>query len=231
MKRFLLKLSGAFLRNSSSLWDLEKLQAIGDQLKRLQAEGVQFAIMVGGGNLFRGGRNEYPLERLDADEIGRAATCVNALFLHSFFQKIGLVTLVYGTDLVGGSIVPFQLEQARKEFAKGTVLLLAGGTGHGIFSTDTAAVLRAIELSVEGIFKATNVDGVFEQNPDQFPNAKRLEHLTFQQALEGQYAVMDACAFALCREQQIPIFVFNARHPDAIYRAVHETLIGTWIRG
>ena len=231
MKCVLLKLSGAFLKSSSSLWDLEKLQAIGDQLKRLQSEGVQLAVMVGGGNLFRGGRNEYALERFDADEIGRAATCINALFLRSFFQKIGLATLVYGTDLVGGSIVPFQLEQARKEFAKGTVLLLAGGIGHGLFSTDTAAALRAIELSVEGILKATNVDGVFDQDPAQFSNAQRLDHLTFQQAWEGRYGVMDACAFALCREQQLPIFVFNAQHPEAIYRAVHETLMGTWIRG
>ena len=227
MKRILLKLSGEFLKNEASLWDIKKINAVIDQLKRLYDEGFQLALVVGGGNLFRGGRNGYDLERCIADEIGMAATCLNALFLRACFQKIGLDAVIFGTTLCGGSIEIFDLQRARQALSDGMVVLFAGGTGHAFFSTDTAAALRACEIKADLLLKATDVDGVFNKDPKCFSDAKRFEHLTYQQACEGHYAVMDGCAFELCREQRMPLFVFNVHRPNAIYEAAHGQGLGT----
>lgn len=227
MKRILLKLSGEFLKNETSLWDIEKINAVIDQLKHLHDEGFQLALVIGGGNIFRGGRNGYDLERCIADEIGMAATCLNALFLRACFQKIGLPAVIFGTALCGGSIEAFNLLHIRQHLSDGTIVLFAGGTGHAFFSTDTAAALRACEIKADLLLKATDVDGVFNKDPKRFSDAKRFEHLTYQQACEGHYAVMDACAFELCREQRMSLFVFNVHQPNAIYEAAHGQGFGT----
>ena len=227
MKRILLKLSGEFLKNETSLWDTEKVNAVIDQLKRLHDEGFQLALVVGGGNIFRGGRNGFDLERCIADEIGLAATCVNALFLRACFQKVGLDVVIFGTSLCGGSIEAFDLQRARQALSDGTIVLFAGGTGHAFFSTDTAAALRACEIKADLLLKATDVDGIFNKDPKRFSDAERFERLTYKEACEGHYAVMDACAFELCRAQQMPLFVFNANRPNAIYEAAHGQGLGT----
>lgn len=227
MKRILLKLSGEFLKNETSLWDTEKVNAVIDQLKRLHDEGFQLALVVGGGNIFRGGRNGFDLERCIADEIGMAATCVNALFLRACFQKVGLDVVIFGTSLCGGSIEAFDLQRARQALSDGTIVLFAGGTGHAFFSTDTAATLRACEIKADLLLKATDVDGIFDKDPKRFSGAKRFERLTYKEACEGHYAVMDACAFELCREQRMPLFVFNVHRPNAIYEAAHGQGFGT----
>ena len=227
MKRILLKLSGEFLKTETSVWDIEKINAVIDQLKRLHDEGSQIALVVGGGNFFRGGRNGYDLERCIADEIGMAATCLNALFLRACFQKIGLDAVIFGTTLCGGSIEIFDLQRARQALSDGMVVLFAGGTGHAFFSTDTAAALRACEIKADLLLKATDVDGIFNKDPKCFSDAKRFEHLTYKEACEGHYAVMDGCAFELCREQRMSLFVFNVHRPNAICEAAHGKGLGT----
>ena len=225
MKRILLKLSGEFLKNETDLWDLKKINAVIDQLKRLHDEGFQLALVVGGGNLFRGSRNGYDFERCVADEIGMAATCLNALFLRACFQKFELPAVVFGTSLCGGNIEAFNLSHIQQHLSDGTLVLFAGGTGHAFFSTDTAAALRACEIKTDLLLKATDVDGIFNKDPKRFSDAKRFECLTYQQACEGHYAVMDA--FELCREQRMPLFVFNVHRPNAIYEAAHGKGLGT----
>lgn len=227
MKRILLKLSGEFLKNETDLWDLEKINAVIDQLKRLHDEGFQIALVVGGGNVFRGGRNSYISERCVADEIGMTATCLNALFLRACFQKFGLSAVVFGTSLCGGNIEAFNLSRVQRHLSGGTIVLFAGGTGHAFFSTDTAAALRACEMEADLLLKATDVDGIFNKDPKRFSDAKRFEHLTYEEACEDHYAVMDGCAFELCREQKMPLFVFNVHRPNAIYEAAHGRGIGT----
>lgn len=227
MRRILLKLSGEFLKNETDLWDLEKINAVIDQLKRLHDEGFQIALVVGGGNVFRGGRNSYISERCVADEIGMTATCLNALFLRACFQKFGLSAVVFGTSLCGGNIEAFNLSRVQRHLSGGTIVLFAGGTGHAFFSTDTAAALRACETKADLLLKATDVDGIFNKDPKRFSDAKRFEHLTYEEACEGHYAVMDGCAFELCREQKMPLFVFNVHRPNAIYEAAHGRGIGT----
>ena len=227
MKRILLKLSGEFLKNETALWDVEKINAVICQLKHLHDEGFQIALVIGGGNIFRGGRNGYDLERCVADEIGMAATCLNALFLRACFQKIGLPAVIFGTALCGGSIEAFNLLHIRQHLSDGTIVLFAGGTGHAFFSTDTAAALRACEIKADILLKATDVDGIFNKDPKCFSDANRFEHLTYQQACEGHYAVMDACAFELCREQKMPLFMFNVHRSNAIYEAAHGQGLGT----
>lgn len=227
MKRILLKLSGEFLKNEASLWDLEKINAVIDQLKRLHDEGFEIALVVGGGNVFRGGRNGYDLERCVADEIGMAATCLNALFLRACFRKIELPAVIFGTSLCGGNIEAFNLSNVQQHLSGGMIVLFAGGTGHAFFSTDTAAALRACEIKADLLLKATDVDGIFNKDPKHFSDAKRFEHLTYEEACEGHYAVMDGCAFELCREQRMPLFVFNVNCPNAIYEAAHGKGIGT----
>ena len=227
MKCILLKLSGEFLKNEASLWDIKKINAVIDQLKRLHDEGFQIALVIGGGNIFRGGRNGYILERCVADEIGMAATCLNALFLRACFQKFELPAVIFGTSLCGGSIEAFDLQRARQALSDGTIVLFAGGTGHAFFSTDTAAALRACEIKADLLLKATDVDGIFNKDPKRFSDAKRFEHLTYKEACEGHYAVMDGCAFELCREQRMSLFVFNVHRPNAICEAAHGKGLGT----
>lgn len=227
MKRILLKLSGEFLKNEASLWDIEKIDTVIDQLKRLHDEGFQIALVVGGGNIFRGGRNSYISERCVADEIGMTATCLNALFLRACFQKFELPAVIFGTSLCGGSIEAFNLSHVQRCLSVGTIVLFAGGTGHAFFSTDTAAALRACEIKAELLLKATDVDGIFNKDPKRFSDAKRFEHLTYKEACEGHYAVMDGCAFELCREQRMSLFVFNVNCPNAIYEAAHGQGFGT----
>ena len=230
MKRILLKLSGEFLKNEASLWDIKKINTVIDQLKRLHDEGFQIALVIGGGNIFRGGRNGYILERCVADEIGMAATCLNALFLRACFQKFELPAVIFGTSLCGGSIEAFDLQRARQALSDGTIVLFAGGTGHAFFSTDTAAALRACEIKADLLLKATDVDGIFNKDPKRFSDAKRFEHLTYKEACEGHYAVMDGCAFELCRDQKMPLFVFNVNRPNAIYETAHGLGLGTRVR-
>lgn len=230
MKRVLLKLSGEFLQGGQGVWTKDKVDVIVHQIKRLCEEGVQVAIVVGGGNIFRGGRNDFKFERCDGDKIGMAATCVNALFLKACLQSCGLEVVVCGKFLNGTDVVDLNTKAIQGYLNEGHVVIFSGGTGFAYFSTDTAAALRAIEVKADVLLKGTNVDGVYDKDPKCHSDAKRFEKLTYQQVCDQRYEIMDASAFSLCREQKMPIFIFNLSKKDAIYNAVHHAEQGTFIQ-
>ena len=230
MKRILLKLSGEFLQGDQGVWSKDKVDAIVQQIDRLCKEGVQVAIVIGGGNIFRGGRNGFDFERCDGDGIGMAATCVNALFLKACLQKCGLEVVVCGKFLNGVDIVNLSAKELQERLNKGQVVIFSGGTGYAYFSTDTAAALRAIEIQADVLLKATKVDGVYDKDPERYSDAKKFDRLTYKEVCDQRYEIMDASAFSLCREQKMPIFIFNLKQKDAIYNAVHHTTNGTFIQ-
>lgn len=230
MKRILLKLSGEFLQSDQGIWSTSKVDVIVQQIARLCEEGIQVAIVIGGGNIFRGGRNGFDFERCEADGIGMAATCVNALFLKACLQKCGLEAVVCGKFLNGTDIVNLSAQELQERLNKGQVVIFSGGTGYAYFSTDTAAALRAIEIKADVLLKGTKVDGVYDKDPERFSDAKKFGKLTYKEVCEQRYEIMDASAFALCREQKMPIFIFNLNQKDAIYNAVHHATHGTFIQ-
>lgn len=230
VKRILLKLSGEFLQGNGSVWEAKPVEAIIEQLVRLHKEQYEIGIVVGGGNIFRGGRNAFKFDRCQADTIGMAATCVNALFLQACLSAKDTSTVILGANPFGTQILPFDVIQAREYLSQGKVVIFAGGTGHAFFSTDTAAALRASEIQADILLKGTKVDGVYDKDPIKHPDAQRFDQLSYTEAEEGRYGVMDACAFTLCREQKIPIFVFNLNKENAIYKAAHEQIEGTFIK-
>lgn len=230
IKRVLLKLSGEFLQGEGNVWASQPITSIVEQLVRLQKEHCEIGIVVGGGNIFRGGRNAFNFDRCQADTIGMVATCVNALFLQACLQVKGVSTVVMGANSYGAQILPFDVGQARDYLLQGKVVVFAGGTGHAFFSTDTAAALRAGEIQADILLKGTKVGGVYDKDPLKYSDAQRFEKLSYVEAEEGHYGVMDSCAFTLCREQKIPIFVFNLNQENAIYRAVYKQIEGTFIK-
>ena len=230
MRRVLLKLSGEFLQGDQGVWSKGKVDAIVQQVERLCKEGVQVGIVIGGGNIFRGGRNGFDFERCEGDGIGMAATCVTALFLKVCLQKCGLQAVVCGKFLNGADIVNLNSQEIRDCLNKGYVVIFSGGTGYAYFSTDTAAALRAIEIKADVLLKGTKVDGVYDKDPERYSDAKKFEKLTYKEVCDQHYGIMDASAFALCREQKMPIFIFNLNQKDAIYNAVHHATNGTFIQ-
>ena len=230
MKRILLKLSGEFLQGDQGVWSRDNVDAIVQQIVRLCKEGIQLAIVIGGGNIFRGGRNGFDFERSEGDGIGMAATCVNALFLKACLQKCGLKATICGKFLNGADIVNLGAQELQECLNRGQVVIFSGGTGYAYFSTDTAAALRAIEIKADVLLKGTKVDGVYDKDPERYRDAKKFEKLTYKEVCERQYGIMDASAFALCCEQKMPIFIFNLNQKDAIYNAVHHTTNGTFIQ-
>ena len=230
MKRVLLKLSGEFLQGDQGIWSKDKVDVIVQQIARLCQEGVQVAIVIGGGNIFRGGRNGFDFDRGEGDGIGMAATCVNALFLKACLQKFGVDTVVCGRFLNGADIVNLNSKELQERLNRGQVVIFSGGTGYAYFSTDTAAALRAIEIKADVLLKGTKVDGVYDKDPERYSDAKKFETLTYEEVCEQRYEIMDASAFSLCREQKMPIFIFNLNQKDAIYNAVHHATHGTFIQ-
>lgn len=212
----------------SSVYSAQRLQDLQEQISQLRKRGIEVGIVVGGGNIFRAKDCGIPVDRCLADRVGMAATFVNALALQAYFQAKSLPSKVYGAH-AWTQVPVFEIDQVRRDL-KTHVLIFAGGTGHPFFSTDTAAALRAIEINADVLLKATKVDGVYNKDPKKYSDAKRFEDLTYKDALKGQYEVMDACAFALCMEQNLPIFIFNIFEKDAILRAVDQSIKGTLIK-
>lgn len=232
-KRVLLKLSGEFLQGKSKVFDERILEGLALQLKSLQEDGFQLGIVVGGGNIFRGARSTlgFNFDRCSADRVGMVATVVNALALQALLTQFKIANEIYGSFSVGNFIKPFDGKSVVQDLENGKVLIFSGGTSHPFFSTDTAAALRACEIEAEVLLKGTNVDGVYSQDPKRHSNAIRFEKLTYHDALVGNYQVMDACAFALCREKSMPIFIFNILDKNAIIDAVKGEIKGTLITG
>ena len=232
-ERVLLKLSGEMLMGKASYGiDPETVQQIAQEIARVRELGVQVAIVVGGGNIFRGvAASSRGMDRATADYMGMLATIINSLALQDALEKLGVPTRVLSAIEMQQVAEPYIRRRATRHLEKGRVVIFAAGTGNPFFTTDTAASLRAMEIGAEVIFKATRVDGVFDADPLKHPGAVRFDELTYIDVLSRQLQVMDATAISLCMDNGLPILVFNMMQPGNIKRAVTGARIGTLVHG
>ena len=232
-KRALLKISGeafAGARCGAGI-DIGITERLTTELKAVTALGVQLGLVVGGGNILRGTTaSQQGMDRVSADYMGMLATVINALALQDMLEKHGVDTRVMTAIRMEELAEPYIRRRAVRHLEKGRMVIFAGGTGNPYFSTDTAAVLRALEMEAQVLLKATNVDGVYTADPKQNPNAKFLPALSFQEAIVNGYAVMDANAFGLCKENRLPIVVFNINQPGATARVLAGERVGTIVQ-
>jgi len=230
-RRALLKVSGEALAGTRGVGlDFDAVGALADEIERVAAMGVALGVVVGGGNIIRGtAASAAGLDRVNADYMGMLATVINALAMQDTLEKRGVHTRVMTAIRMESLAEPYIRRRALRHLEKERVVLFAGGTGNPFFSTDTAAVLRALEMEAEVILKATNVDGVFTSDPKVNPDAKFLPELSFHDALVKGYEVMDANAFGLCKANRLPIVVFNIKEPDAITRTLRGERVGTLV--
>jgi uridylate kinase len=226
-KRVLIKLSGESLsgeplsRESHSGVDRKACDVIVSAIKSVHKLGVQIAIVVGGGNFFRGAlAKEFNLGRVPADHIGMLATMMNGIFLSEALKKASIDAVVMGSKDYGGVAEVFNHQVACEYLDQNKVLIFAGGIGHPYFTTDSAAALRACEIQAEVLLKATKVNGIYNKDPMKYSDAKKYDTLTYAEALSEDLKVMDATAIALCRESNIPIFVFDLFSENAFVKAV-----------
>jgi uridylate kinase len=230
--RALLKISGEALGgDKGSGLDFHVVEAFAEEIKAVHRLGVRLALVVGGGNIIRGATaSREGLDRVSADYMGMLATVINALALQDVLEKVGVDTRVMTAIRMESVAEPYIRRRAIRHLEKGRLIIFAAGTGNPFFSTDTAGVLRALEIEAEVILKATDVDGVFTGDPRTDPGATFIPELTYQEAIVKNYAVMDANAFGLCKANQLPIVVFNINQPGAITRVLQGERVGTIVR-
>ena len=230
--RALLKISGEALGGDKGAGlNFPVLEGLAVEIKAVHALGVRLALVVGGGNIIRGATaSREGLDRVSADYMGMLATVINALALQDVLEKSGVDTRVMTAIRMESLAEPYIRRRAIRHLEKGRLIIFAGGTGNPFFSTDTAGVLRALEIEAEVILKATNVDGIFTGDPRTDPKATFIPELTYQEAIIKNYAVMDANAFGLCKANQLPIVVFNINQPGAISRVLQGDRVGTLVR-
>lgn len=230
-RRILLKLSGeALLGKNSAGVDPEIANYIADEIKSLSKIGVQLAIVVGGGNIFRGiEASARGMDRTTADYMGMLATVINSLALQSALEERGLPTRVQSSIEMREIAEPFIQRKALRHLEKGRIVIFAGGTGNPYFSTDTAAALRAVEIRADVIMKATKVDGVYDADPIKDKKAKMFNKIRYIDVLTKNLKVMDATAISLCRDNLLPIIVFNMQKRGNIRKAVSGQKIGTYV--
>lgn len=227
--RILLKLSGESLAGTRGHGlDDDVLARLADVLAKLVKQGKELAIVVGGGNFWRG-RSSEKMDRTTADHMGMLATTINALALSDAFERRGMATRVLNAINMSQICEPYIRKRAIRHLEKGRIIILAGGTGNPYFTTDSAAALRASEIDADVIFKATMVDGVYDKDPKQFPDAKRYDKVALDDVLNDRLNVMDATAAALCRDNKMPIVVFSVDDPENIVRIAEGEDIGTLV--
>lgn len=230
-RRVLLKLSGEALVGDAGYGiDPAVVIRIANQVAQVRALDVELAVVVGGGNIFRGlAASVQGMDRSTADYMGMLATVLNAMALQDALEKIGVDTRVQTAIEMNKVAEPYIRRRAIRHLEKGRVVILAAGTGNPYFTTDTSAALRAIELSCEVLLKATKVDGIYTADPMKDPTAQRYDRLDFYTALERELQVMDSTAFALCKDNRLPIIVFRLEEPGNIERAVRGESVGTLV--
>jgi uridylate kinase len=231
VRRVVLKLSGeAFQGESHFGIDLKALFGIAQELKSARGAKHQIAVVVGGGNIWRGARNEgRRLDRVISDNMGMLATLVNALALQDALEQLGVPTRVLSSIEVAKVAEPYIRRKAIRHLEKGRIVIFAAGTGNPYFSTDTGAALRASEIEATCVLKATQVDGVYDSDPHKNPKARRYKTLTLLQALRDRLGVMDATALSLCLENHLPVCVFKLSKLGNIRRAIEGKNVGTWV--
>lgn len=229
-KRVLLKLSGEALQGKGHQYGIDPkiVDNIADQLKEVRAMGVELAIVIGGGNIFRGSQaEELGMDRAAADYMGMLATVINSMALQDALERKGVFTRVQTAIAMAQVAEPFIRRRAIRHLEKGRIVILAGGTGNPYFTTDTTAALRAVELGAEVILKATKVDGIYSDDPNKVRNAKRFSKLRYMDVLQKGLKVMDTTAISLCMDNKLPIIVFDLLKQGNIRRVILGQNIGT----
>ncbi len=231
-QRILLKLSGEILAgNNGSGIDPSVVSYFAREIKSVVDEGLEVCVVIGGGNIFRGGANSQNIERVTGDFMGMLGTVINALAVQDALEKTGIPTRIQTAINITRVADPFIRRKALRHLEKKRVLIFAAGTGNPYFTTDSAAALRAAEMNVDALLKGTKVDGVYDKDPVRYPNAVRYTRLSYSEAIEKNLKVMDLSAIALCRENQIPIIVFNFKEPGHLLKVVKGEPIGTILGG
>jgi uridylate kinase len=231
-KRILLKLSGEALMGVQNYGiDVNMAESVAREIKAVHDLGIEVAVVVGGGNIFRGvSKSAGNMDRAAADYIGMLATVMNAVVLQDALEKLNVYTRAMSAIDIPQLAEPFVRRRAIRHLEKQRVVIFAAGTGNPYFTTDSAAALRALEMQVDVIFKGTKVDGIYSADPKLVPDAKKYDRITYQEVLEQQLKVMDASAISLCMDNNLPIMVFNMLQPGNILRAVQGDLsIGTLV--
>lgn len=232
-RRALLKLSGEALIGEQGYGiDAKMLQYLADEISDVHRLGVELALVIGGGNIFRGSEAEARgIDRVTADNMGMLATVINGLSLQSALEQASVVTRVQTAFEMRAVAEPYIRRRALRHLEKGRVVLFAGGTGNPYFTTDTTAALRAAEIGADVVLKATKVDGIYDEDPVTHPEAVRLPRLTYLDTLQRRLKVMDATAVSLCMDNQLPIVVFDINQPGNLRSIMQGKPIGTLVGG
>lgn len=232
-KRILLKLSGESLMGNSNYGiDPKKVSQYAQDIKSITGLGVEVAIVIGGGNIYRGLDNkESGIERAQGDYMGMLATVINGMALQSGLEKIGVYTRLQSAIKMEQIAEPYIRRKAIRHLEKGRIVIFGAGTGNPYFTTDTAASLRAIEIEANVILKGTRVDGIYSSDPEKNKNAKLYKTISFDEVYKKNLNVMDMTAFTLCHENKLPIIVFNLNKPGNLLKVVRGEKVGTLVKG
>lgn len=230
-KRILLKLSGESLMGNQSYGiSPQMLEMYVNEIKQIYQQGVQVAIVIGGGNIYRGLQGSAKgMDRVQGDYMGMLATMINSLALQGELEKQSVSTLLLGGLTIEPIVTAFSRRRAIEALENNKVVIIGGGTGNPFFTTDTASTLRAIEIKADIILKGTRVDGVYTADPEKDPTAKKYQTLSFDEALNKKLKVMDLTAFALCQENKLPIYVFDMNKQGNLQKVVSGEEIGTLV--
>jgi len=231
-KRILLKLSGESLMGDKNFGlDPAMLAQYANDIKSVIDKGVQVALVIGGGNIYRGMNEvETGIERAQGDYMGMLATVINGIAMQSMLEKVGVQTRLQTAIKMDQVAEPFILRRAIRHLEKGRVVIFGAGTGNPYFTTDTAGSLRAVEIKADAILKGTRVDGIYDSDPEKNPEAKKFENITFADAIGRNLKVMDMTAFTLCQENKMPIVVFDMNTTGNLLRIIQGEGIGTVVK-
>jgi len=232
-KRILLKLSGEALMGAKDFGiDHSRLYKYAQDIKEIQLAGVEVAIVIGGGNIFRGVQEDNSaIDRVQGDYMGMLATVINSMALQSALEGAGVKTRLLSAIKMEQIAEPFIKRRAVRHLEKGRVVIFGAGTGNPYFTTDIAAALRAVEINAEVILKGTRVDGIYTADPEKDPSAQRFDSVTFKEVMDKGLNVMDMTAFTLCHENDLPIIVFDMNQPGNLRKVVVGEEIGTIVEG
>jgi uridylate kinase len=229
-KRILLKLSGEALSSDKEVIDPAILQQYALEIKKVKELGVEVAIVIGGGNIFRGAAAaKAGIDRVQGDYMGMLATVINAMAIQGSLEKNAMITRLQTAIKMDAVCEPFIRRRAIRHLEKGRVVIFGAGTGNPYFTTDSTAALRAIEVEADVVLKGTRVDGVYTADPEKDPTATRYENLSFTEAISKGLKIMDTTAFTLCQENKVPIIVFDMNKPDNLFALAKGEAVGTLI--
>ncbi|MCC8017017.1 MAG: uridine monophosphate kinase [Lachnospiraceae bacterium] len=213
-------------RKNKTCFDEEKELMVAGQVRQLVDQGIQVGVVIGGGNFWRG-RTSENIDRTKADQIGMLATIMNCIYVSEMFRSVGMMTNILTPFECGSFTKLFSKDRANKYFARNMVVFFAGGTGHPYFSTDTAPVLRAVEIEADGILLAKSIDGVYDSDPKQNPEAVRFDEISIQEVISRKLEVVDLAASILCMENHMPMYVFTLNEENSIVKALTGEFNGT----